>query len=415
VLGKSRAGCYQPGLVPYLHDGDGSVCGAFSLSDLVRLELMRSFRRCSSRGVANGFTLIELLVVIAIIAILIALLLPAVQQAREAARRIQCRNNLKQIGLAIHNFHDAQDYLPPLALCGGGLEDVNPGMQNIWQQFRHTPVSIFLLPYIEQATIFNQWNLNLAGTNNTTPGTAGGATNLTLGSALLSTFLCPSMPQPASPVYAGYSSYGWNRGGYQLNSPRQTGDIGAPAQSYGWSPSDGVFVSAMDAGMSYAMGQQEAARHVADPSWWKSPKDNRLKWRDVTDGLSNTLAAGELHHGVKGYTTTTVNSFSIGSTAVESSGPTSWSANGGDYSCEGTTNVRMNKWSGRYYTRTITAPSDLRDVMENSPLHSFRSMHSGGVNFTLCDGSVRMLSENIDMATYKALGSRGKGDLPGEF
>src|ERR1700748_3037922 len=125
----------------------------------------------------RGFTLIELLVVIAIIAVLIALLLPAVQQARESARRTQCKNNLKQIGLALHNFHDSRGFLPGIALCGAGVEDLNPGMDKIWYNYRHTPPSIFLLPFVDQGNIWTQWNIHVGGTDAVTPAVTGGPTN----------------------------------------------------------------------------------------------------------------------------------------------------------------------------------------------------------------------------------------------
>lgn len=359
----------------------------------------------------KGFTLIELLVVIAIIAVLVALLLPAVQQAREASRRTHCKNNLKNIGIALHNHHDTQGFLPGLALCGAGPEDYNPGMQNIWYQFRHTPPSVYLLPYIDQANLFNQWNINLAGTNNTTPGLPGGLTNLQLASRPLPIFSCPSMPEPVNPVFACYSSYGWSRGSYDIHAPRQPSDIGGDITggAYGWTKHDGVFVVAWDGGLVPSQAAAYVARHAADPTWWNEHSECKQHFRDITDGLSNTIAVGELHHNLKGYTTTTVNGVSIGSVATNSSGPTAWGADGGDYYCEGTMNVRINKLEGPYYTRAMTTGKDvtnLRDVTFNSPLFSFRSTHAGGTQFLYCDGSVKFITENIDMATYKALGSR---------
>ncbi len=373
------------------------------------LAMTRSLRRRRF-----GFTLIELLVVITIIAVLIGLLLPAVQAAREAARRAQCTNNLKQMGLAVHSIHDIQQTLPNMSFCGGGSEDTNPGMQNIFYRFRHYPVAFELLPYLEQGNLYNQFNLNLAATS-TVPPVSGSLTNAQLANAPLKVFLCPSMPPPLNPVFADYASYGWNRGNCDVHSPAQAGDIYKPGQPYGFTPSDWVFISKMDAGLDYATGQTLAARHIADPTWWQPDSTYRINFQSITDGLSNTIAAGEMHNNLKGYTTTTVNSVSIGSTPVESGGPIAWGSSGGDYYSEGRTTVPMNTLTGPYYNRNITDPAALRDILYKSPIYSFRSMHPGGCNFLLCDGSVKFIKQTINMNTYKALGSRNGGEVIGEY
>ena len=363
-----------------------------------------------------GFTLIELLVVIAIIGVLVALLLPAVQAARESARRMQCGNNFKQIGIALHQHHDSQGFLPGLALCGSGPEDYNPGMQNIWWEFRHTPPSVYLLPYIEQTSLWERWNIHVAGTDNASPLQPGGETNLQLSNRRLPVFTCPSMPPPLNPVFNCWSSYGWSRGNYDLHSPRQATDIGPPANSYGYTNSDGAFATAWDGGLTPDAAAGLVAMHAANPNAWYEHKQNKFSWRHFTDGLSNTLAAGELHHIIKGFTTTTVNSVSIGTTAVPSTGFTAWGADNGDYFCEGTTNVRINTLSGPYYGRTMIGnTAQLRDVIFNSPNFSFRSTHPNGAQFLLCDGSVRFIQQAINMPTYKALGSKDGGEAVGDY
>lgn len=379
-----------------------------------------SYARCAKGAPRRGFTLIELLVVIAIIAVLISLLLPAVQQSREAARRTQCKNNLKQIGLALHNHHDTYGFLPGLALCGAGPEDYNPGMQNIWFQFRHLPPSLYLLPFMEQTAIFNQFNFNKSGADAVTPLSPGGPTNLQLANRPLPVFTCPSMPDPVNPVYPCWSSYGWSRGSYDIHAPRQSSDLGGDITggAYGWTYHDGAFGTAWDGGLTPGRATEMIARHAADPNWWNEHRDCKFNFKVFTDGLSNTIGVGELHHILEGYTTTIVNGVTIGSTPTNSTGPTAWGADGGDYYCEGTMNVRMNRKSGPYYNRTMTTSKNvaqLRDVTFNSPIFSFRSTHGGGCQFLLMDGSVRFISENIDMKTYKALGSRGLGEIVGEF
>ena len=362
----------------------------------------------------KGFTLVELLVVIAIIGVLVGLLLPAVQAAREAARRTQCVNNFKQIGLALHSHHDAFKYTPGLALCGAGPEDYNPGMQTIWFNFRHLPPSLYLLPFMEQRATYDQFSWQYGG-DDATPGHEGqsGQLNINVVNRRQPVFTCPSMPEPINPVYNCWSSYGWSRGNSDIYETQQSGGIAWPGKSYFYAPSDGAFVTAVDLGYTYELGQADKARHAADPSWWRTPKDYKLSFVSFTDGLSNTLAAGELHHGIKGFTSTKINSVSVGS-AVPSSGFTAWGADNGDYFCEGTTNVKMNVWEGPYYARGMSSAA-IRDCIFNSPHFSFRSFHTGGCNFLLMDGSVRFISQSIDMTTYKSMGSRNKGEVVGEY
>jgi prepilin-type N-terminal cleavage/methylation domain-containing protein/prepilin-type processing-associated H-X9-DG protein len=359
-----------------------------------------------------GFTLVELLVVIAIIGILIALLLPAVQAARESGRRMQCSNNLKQIALAIHSFHSTNKYIPGLALCGAGPEDYNPGMQTIWFNFRHLPPSLYLLPYLEEQTTYEQFSWQYGG-DDATPGHEGksGLLNINLVNRQLPTFTCPSMPPPVNPVFNCWSSYGWSRGNNDIHDAPEPGDIIWPGKSYGYVPSDGAFITAVDNGYTADQGATDKAKHMDSPGWWRNPKDYKLSFKNFTDGLSKTLAAGELSHGIQGFTSLKINSVTVG-TATPSSGFTAWGADNGDYFDEGTTNVPMNTWSGPYYARGMSA-SDIRNCIFNSPNFSFRSFHSGGCNFALMDGSARFIAETIDMPTYKALGSRNKGDLVG--
>lgn len=154
-------------------------------------------RALRGRRSPQGFTLIELLVVIAIIAVLIALLLPAVQQARESARRTQCKNNLKQLGLALHNYHDVHGVLPP-ALVASGRYCANPFRLN-------TTGFVLILPYMDQAPLYTAYNFDRPSslsedTNcSTPPPAAGGVTVSTANQAIyskkLAAHLCPSDPQ----------------------------------------------------------------------------------------------------------------------------------------------------------------------------------------------------------------------------
>src|SRR5690606_13907003 len=137
------------------------------------------------RFVARGFTLVELLVVIAIIGILIALLLPAVQAARESSRRTQCANNLKQIGLGLQNYHDVYTHLPPGGVNDGSISQAHKKLGITVVNVNHA-WSVFLLPYIEQAGLWEQYDLSQTWTH---------ANNKTVREAFLATFICPSTPE----------------------------------------------------------------------------------------------------------------------------------------------------------------------------------------------------------------------------
>src|SRR5580692_7530692 len=150
----------------------------------------------ASSRLRSGFTLIELLVVIAIIAVLVGMILPAVQKVREAAASTKCRNNLKQLALAAHNYHDAMDFFPP------GIADPGPNG-------RYTSLFVELLPFIEQGTVYNEWNFSNPSVNFGGPGTP--AANV------IRIMVCPSQIIPQNPVVfgtlsLGVSTYGGNGG-----------------------------------------------------------------------------------------------------------------------------------------------------------------------------------------------------------
>ncbi|WP_417388213.1 DUF1559 domain-containing protein [Gimesia sp.] len=204
----------------------------------------------------RGFTLIELLVVIAIIAILIALLLPAVQQAREAARRSSCKNNFKQVGLALHNYHDTFTAFPIGAGISGGCSGYSGAHMFSW--------GVRILPYLDQTNIYN--NLNFSGSTPFVPANFSSSTCL----APVMPFLCPSNPQPDTIVnkagaFAGALPDGMGRT-----------DMGGVADSISWKCNSGAGVrpTSVGNGILFAI--------------------SRIKMRDIIDGASNTLMVGEV-------------------------------------------------------------------------------------------------------------------------
>ncbi len=291
-----------------------------------RLNMLKILRK------QKGFTLIELLVVISIIAILIALLLPAVQQAREAARRSTCKNNLKQIGIALHNYHDVARSFPAGSLYG----DDEYG----W--------ACMILPYIEQANIYNKLEFTGQGPDITIPLQAG------VTDQVIPIYLCPSnsMSLTKSPIRAGAGHSGVDLGGHARND--YSGSCGTSAGSI-----TGVFGKIKD---------------TLTPT----------KIRDVLDGSSNTIAVGEAYTQFM----------------REIDGPTH--ANVGDFKVwVGTNNQHQN----------AMAEAGPAQILNGTRDDSFASQHVGGAQFLFADGSVSFVSENIDMVTFGKLADKADGGV----
>jgi prepilin-type N-terminal cleavage/methylation domain-containing protein len=316
----------------------------------------------------RGFTLIELLVVIAIIAVLIALLLPAVQQAREAARRTQCKNNLKQIGLAIHNYHDNYK-LFPINMMG----DRNIGtnfMTGTWGNVSWLAMS---LPYIDQAPLYNTINWS---DQNRIMTNSSQASNIAARRTVINAFLCPSNPQPSKLTNGAQGGDDWGSG---LDGGRTdyVGNMGWMSAGHRDCP-QGIYSGNFNgAGWADASDNAQLANCNGVIGWQFC-----IGIANITDGTSNTMAVLEDHHWVtKGNPSQTQNdalwmsSYAIHSTKM----PINWDPQN-DFRCD--------QWS---------------------------STHVGGAHGLLSDGSIRFVSENVAWQVRAALGTRSGNEVLGDF
>jgi len=333
----------------------------------------RECRASDKNSPQIGFTLIELLVVIAIIAILVALLLPAVQQAREAARRMSCTNNLKQIGLALHNYHDASGMFPIGARQGiSGATDWGP---SFWPG---------LLPYVDQVTIFNRLNFARGHSGWTGSSTgAGYANGQTVQGLVIPPLFCPSNPMPQM-INGGY--------GALTMAPSYVGISGATSDTANGFTENRINV--------FSFGTVAGGGLLVT--------NRSISLRDATDGTSNVMVIGE--------TSTWVKDSAGNNKRIDGGAPWGWMMG-----CSGA-GTPPNYIGDRVFNLTtiVYAPGTRlyggtgisTDHGANNPLIS---PHTGGLECLFADGHVSFIGNSMNMPTLRRLATRDDGQVVGEY
>jgi len=354
----------------------------------------------SVKAFRRGFTLIELLVVIAIIAILIALLLPAVQQAREAARRTQCKNNLKQFGLALHNYHDVFNRLP----APGMLNLQSPGSTGTGLTTATWCVSI--LPQLEQANVYSLYD---------TSSSAWNPVNANAGRTKIAAFVCPSTPRSSNGIT--YTAPAALFGGLVTANLTLT-DAGALDYAPTTRVKD-VFLNIAynTTGMADRDGWGKGG--ILTPGLAGATIPNGSKLSDITDGTSNTTLIAEVAGRNVLYRGRRVVAPAAASAADEAFlqslvGGGAWVCPfGGAWELAGRAYDGTGNDRGPCGINCSNAKQRPGSVFNNAG--GMYSFHVGGAQVLLCDGSVRFVSENVSSVTLSSIISRADGEVVGEF
>lgn len=310
----------------------------------------------------NAFTLIELLVVIAIIATLVAILLPAVQQAREAARRSTCKNNLKQIGLALHNYHDTFNTMPPGTM-----------------RTSHLAWSCLILPNLEQGALYDAIGatgaFNVQAANGDSPGwdtlTDLTSTGNRLASSVIPSFICPS------------------DGGKNVND-RLRAEIPSGSGTY------------YSFGKSNYVGSFSTLYNNTDPVATNAGSDrptvfyenSNVKFADFTDGLSNSFLVAEREERI-------------------GSGPAGSLWIGYHSNPGAAIGLTVEEFQVRFRVERIANDTDY--IINGDTVYNPSSKHKGGAQFLMGDGAVRFVGENINLRQYAAIGTINGSEVIGEF
>jgi prepilin-type N-terminal cleavage/methylation domain-containing protein/prepilin-type processing-associated H-X9-DG protein len=369
-----------------------------------------------TRRRVRGFTLIELLVVIAIIAVLVSLLLPAVQQAREAARRTQCKNNLKQVGLAFHNYHDTYGTWTQyrfLAYSGNGASSAVRGAL-----VNGASWTMPLLPYLDQATVYNIYDRNVPPYD---------PKNAAAVKAVIPAFICPSTPHQSNTVTISLDAteatavFGGTQTGYSYE--------GGKIDYVTFDKSNNDYDGTAGAAAGYKntgnrnegpLGEFAPSTFMADPLL-QSDRILSTKISDVRDGTSNTMlieevAARDLLYARGGKSVPQVTAAMTDQTYVQlKAGGGAWADIQGMIRPQSTRNDGLPAAGNAAFPTSPRGSCFINCTNSRAYGTGGYSFHSGGINVLLCDGSQRFISENVSGVTYRSLISRDEGDPVGEF